>query len=404
MPAECHALSAGADVRGVPEIVERQEISMGRMDELNARINSRMDAMNRRLAERMAALDARLGGSEPSPQTVARAAQKAVPSDVVRTGSASARIKAALPSALPGVPSTCPEQWDMSDAEILQLLSYVSTSPHVTTNSRYSSLVPELAFKVVRDEPAINAFAAIRDGKPSIFFLAGAIRYANLISAAYVASKQAQLRFPDRFSPLPEIVEALGTIIQTEGARLTAEKVCAFAELYNLHCIMYDQVLARKAKTLAAGLVVGIIAHEFGHLALGHLHGESRTLEISRNQEREADCFASSVISSSPFGDYMVLGSILWETLWVWLEKQPGGSIETTHPLASERLANLIHANPTVAAELGFEVPDGTSLLSDMEKGFVLRQASDATPENAKFDWTSGVSCAFGCLGECRGN
>ena len=384
---------------------------MNGMEEMDARLKARMDAMNKRLADRMAALDARLGTAAGG-QTAVKPAQKIVSSPPEACGGASARIKAALPAAIEGLPSSSPAQWDMTDAEVLQLLTYVSAAPHVTTNSQYSSIVPNLALKIVRDDPTINAFAT-RLGEadtpddrktPAIFIFSGAIRYANLISAAYVASQYAQSKAPERFSPLPEIVEALGRIIRAEGTKLTDEKVCAFADSYNLHCIVYDQVLSRKAKTLAAGLMVGIIAHEFGHLALGHLHGVSRTLEISRNQEREADSFASSVISSSPFGDHMVLGSILWELVWVWLENQPGGSIATTHPLASERLASLIHDNPTVAAELGFEVPEGTSLLSDIENAAVRRQASGALPENVKFDWTSGSCCAFGCLGECRGN
>ena len=78
-------------------------------------------------------------------------------------------------------------------------------------------------------------------------------------------------------------------------------------------------------------------------------------LEISRNQEREADSFASSVISSSPFGDYLVFGTILWEAVWVWVERATG-QIASTHPLASERLADLIRANPSVASEIGLSL------------------------------------------------
>lgn len=381
---------------------------MGRIEDIDARLKSRMDAMNKRLADRMAALDARLGDGGTA--TTAAAKSEATPGPRPGLGTAGARIRSALQTAQLGAAVTSdPRQWETTKEELVQLMEYVKSSPHVASNELYSAVAPQLQF-FSEPDPAINARATYTDEKPSIYINVGAILYANLISAAYVGSELAQSRFPQQFSPLSEIVDSLvrsmaewGSQKRIGGFAISAEDACNFAEKYNLHLVMYDQVHSRKAKSLAAGIIVGVLAHEYGHLALGHLHGQSQTLEISRNDERQADLFASSVISSSPFGEYLVLGSILWELVWVCREKV-FGDVATTHPLASERLANLLRDNPTIAANLGYAVPEGTSLLSDVDRASVAGIASSASVENARFDWTSGVSCAFGCLGECRGN
>lgn len=367
---------------------------MNRIDEIDARLKSRMEEMDKRLADRLTALDAKFGQTTDVSQSKP---------NTVELGNAGARIRAAIPVAPTETVKSIPNQWETSKEELLQLMEYVKNSPHVVNNALYAAVAPKLQFFVSSDL-VINAYATIKDGNPTIYILVGAIRYANIVSAAYVASGLAQSKAPEQFSPLPEIIESLARCVEGWGFDISSERACSFAEKFNLHLIMYDQVLVRKAKSLAAGLLIGILAHEYGHLALGHLYGQSQTLEISRNQEREADSFASSVISSSPFGEYIVLGSILWELVWVWQEKSSGGKVATTHPLASERLSDLIRANPTSAAELGFAVPEGTSFLSTAEMAAVGGQASSATAGNVKFDWTSGSSCAFGCLGECRGN
>ena len=116
-----------------------------------------------------------------------------------------------------------------------------------------------------------------------------------------------------------------------------------------------DESVRKKATSLSAGMVIGILGHEVGHHVLGHLDNTgsmAKNSEIKRNQEREADSFANSVISSSPFGEYVFTGTLLWH--YALANKQAErGSVEGTHPLALERLENLIRANPDKAREMG---------------------------------------------------
>ncbi len=315
---------------------------MRSLEEIEAKVNARMKEIN----ERIGMSSQTLAGSPLPESPVARGAMYAG-----TDGSAAEGIRAAV--ALSAVPSSpLPEMWETSANELLQLMQYVCASPHVTSNVKYAETTQKLDFAVKMVDPTINAFARIaQNDVPTITLLGGAVRFANLVSAAYVGASAVRER-KGGGNPLPEITSALGRWCLEKRASFTAEGTCEFAEKYNLHLVMSDSSLARKARSFSAGLLIGVLAHELGHLALGHCHGRRVNLEISRNQEREADSFASSVISSSPFGDYLVFGTILWEAVWVWVEKATGHTA-STHPLSSERLADFIRANPSIAAELG---------------------------------------------------
>lgn len=364
---------------------------MGKLEEIEAR-----------LAAKMAEIDRKLGGEVTPP------AERSIPVGTQGSGnncwetSIGGRIRAVLPDQLKGDLDN-PSLWETTPAELGQLMGYVMSSPHVVGNALYAQIGPRLSFKTV-DDPVINAYATVEGQTPAIYIFNGAIRYANLISAAYVGSALVDDDGTEG-GTLPELISDFARFVAGNGFKIAPKAACTFARSHGLNLVMGDPALSRRATSFAAGLLVGILAHEYGHLALGHLYGSSVTLEISRNQEREADSFASSVISSSPFGDYMVMGAILWELAWVWQEKHdPRGTVATTHPLASERLTDLINANPSAASQLGLSFTDGSVTLSKADMVAIGRKASGATSDNVKYDWTSGVICAWGCLGECHGN
>ncbi|MBR0055698.1 MAG: hypothetical protein IJP66_00055 [Kiritimatiellae bacterium] len=330
---------------------------MGRLEEIEARLSGRIAEIDSKIATRMADIDNRVGGGAANPGATPTAQQAPIaqqaPPPQAQTSAASipGGTRAVLPDHLKG-DFDSPALWETTPAELAQLMGYVTSSPHVVGNALYAQIAPRLSFKVDSD-PTVNAYATISAQTPEIHMYAGAIRYANIVSAAYVSSALSDAAA----SALPGLISAFARFMADNRFQITPEAACAFAAAHGLNQIMGDPALSRRATSFAAGLIVGILAHEYGHLALGHLYGRSATLEISRNQEREADSFASSVISSSPFGDYMVMGSILWELAWVWQEKSnPGGAVATTHPLASERLENLLRANPSAAAQLGLKI------------------------------------------------
>lgn len=239
-------------------------------------------------------------------------------------------------------------------AELNQLCEYVRNSPNVKENLAYSKIMSSVEFFYKGDDDAVNAYAALRKlDKTSdkltrvIVFLGGAARFGRVASLAVGAElsgdKGAAKRFVDALSS-----KDLGKFDDKMAMRLARDAglVSAFG----------NEGVVTKAKSVSAGLVLGIVAHEAGHQVLNHTLDTSKTvnLEISRNQEREADSFASSVIASSPFGEYILAGTLFWH--YALAMQQGDEAVATTHPLSKERFENFVRANSELAATMGITI------------------------------------------------
>lgn len=297
------------------------------MDEIDRKIGGKLDEADRKVRRG-------LGEDEPA------AAPK--PSGGIRLG--------ALKRPAQGVPELSPGLAP-APGELEQLAAYVFHSPHVQNNAHYSEVAAQVRFNPDLDDPTVNAYAGIGEGAPQIWLLGGAVRVSRLLAAAASADRLISAACPTQY--LKATIRTMGAHLLANGAKVAPEDAQKIVGDCGLSKVLNDDATARRARSLAAGLDIGIIAHELGHHALGHTVGRAVNLEVSRNQEREADSFASSVISSSPFGEYLVTGTILWELVWVWCEKAAGRSEATTHPLSKERLMDFIRANASTATELG---------------------------------------------------
>jgi len=151
-----------------------------------------------------------------------------------------------------------------------------------------------------------------------------------------------------------EVMQAMGREIVAQGGQLDRETASRIYLQTGLAGLGDDDELQRRARSYGAAMVITVIAHELGHIALGHtLATGEATEEISRNQEREADSFAASVATASPFSDYTVAGGIFWWMILTWVAAASGNPRATTHPHARERLMDFIRANQAQAEALG---------------------------------------------------
>ena len=148
--------------------------------------------------------------------------------------------------------------------------------------------------------------------------------------------------------------------------RLSAENADSFAERAGL-VRMYDNAAVREeAKCIASGMILAALAHEVGHLTLGHLYGPrygEQNPEISRNGERQADLFASSVISASPFGQYMFEGALLSHLVCAALDGAEESYSSRTHPYSRERLVNFMQQNKAKLSALKLAAEDIISMI-----------------------------------------
>ena len=240
-----------------------------------------------------------------------------------------------------------------SEAEMEQLYRYVVTAPFVAENLQYSERLKGIPFVYIATNDVVNAAAGRRlvkkDGKKGLVFhtvfYGGAARYARLVGLA------AALQDAGHKDMLKRFVAAMP---RSFCARCGEEDCVSFIVENGLAAAVADKQIRLKAISYSSGTIVSVLAHESGHHALGHLlsFSEKTNLEIDRNQEREADSFASSVISASPFGEYIFAGTLFWH--YAVAVQADGASDEgSNHPLSRERFENFVRANAEKAAALG---------------------------------------------------
>ena len=241
-----------------------------------------------------------------------------------------------------------------SVAELNQICEIVRNSPNVRENAAYSKIMSAVEFFYQKDNNAVNAYASIRRPEKEsdkavrvIVFFGGAARFGRVASLAVGAELCGDVGAARCF------VEALKPSDLSDFSEKTALRLVGDS---GLAAALADNKVVAKARSVAAGLMLGIIAHEAGHQALCHTLNTAETvnLEISRNQEREADSFASSVIASSPFGEYILAGTLFWH--YAMAMQQGDEAVAKTHPLSKERFENFVRANEELASSMGISV------------------------------------------------
>lgn len=233
--------------------------------------------------------------------------------------------------------------------EVWQWWEYVRNSMHVRLNPAYSNYAAGTEFIYAHDENTINAFAGQTDNKKKPFqivFFGGAMRFSRLASLAVAVDVCGRPGVASRFA---KSIDMEGQMSMRVAIETMSD--CGLDEMLSLPGVR------SKAQAISSGMIVGILAHEMGHVCLGHILGPSyydSNQEIARNHEREADSFASSITAACPFGEYIYEGTLFWHYV---LAKQEGNqAVASTHPLSRERLANMIRANPSKASMLGISM------------------------------------------------
>lgn len=252
----------------------------------------------------------------------------------------------------PGVFSLC-----TYDNEIGQIFALVRHSPFVQENALYCDRAgaTTLFFDEACDE--VNAFATdapfpdVPETPPFVVVDGGLCNASKFVALALAASIEHKNR-----NHLLQCIQWFGAKTRENGCFMAIDAEQGYKDL-RLEFLLTEEV-QRKARSYFAAMILHVSAHELGHICLGHTLGRAVNLEVSRNQEREADSFASSVLSTTPYSDYNCHGaSVLW-MVWTWLEEGnfPFLQEATTHPLSRERLIRLISDNASQLAATGITV------------------------------------------------
>ena len=234
----------------------------------------------------------------------------------------------------------------------------------ISSNERYKDCANRVYLDIEEDDDLVNAFAAqISDqARPYLqkaFSDVNWNAYDHLLIITggmlrWITVMAAICEYMDRTR---KIGEAKKMLIWAAD-RLT--RSCAgtdfverFADQFGLQC---DGRREEVCRIYAIAMLVGIFGHELGHMCLGHC-GQTAQHEqnsVSRNNERTADMFASSIAQSLANGFAGAVGAVFVDISFLWMDgkrnKLYGGkqSEFATHPMSRERVEMFIDSFNTV--------------------------------------------------------
>lgn len=213
-------------------------------------------------------------------------------------------------------------------------------SPYIEGNRDYKKKARATEITLKNDDD-INAYAQSLGGsKSSIKVLTGLCNIAIPLAFALAAFKLD--------NDINDLTHACNII--ADNSNFPIEKVNS--TLIKLGYDVKNTYINEEARSYFTGMMLAVVAHELGHICLSHCIRDDGSFETSRNDERSADLFAQSIISSTPFGGYLILSSLFIEILFTWMNKNNTGPA-TTHPHSRERVMNTLNSHEQYLNEIG---------------------------------------------------
>lgn len=258
--------------------------------------------------------------------------------------------------------------------EIESIFSAVKSSPHIRGNTSYNETASKIELIYWPDSLVVNASAASKsdedngedngeDESEELVRQTSSSRQIKTPVVNYHLGWDYMMRcvsisvascIDDRTNKLisaSELAHALQKCSQSMGDGEFIESELDY--FYEQACSLSSRGLAR-ARDITRSINTEAIAHEIGHIVLHHLDTEhllNETYEISRNQERQADDFASNVLGSMSYREHVFLGHAVSSMFFCWLEETMKPGQVTTHPHSRERLENALRGNSQAAKE-----------------------------------------------------
>jgi len=246
------------------------------------------------------------------------------------------------------------------------LLQKVASNPIITEIDGHREDAARIRLLPLWEDMTVNAFArwGLDKGQPTpeIGFYGG-LHVANRllaagVSAADLSPDQTEWKFP----LLEMIQQSLDTIRAsvTQGFKLTPVSAYAVLENFLPHVVALEGDVHR-GEEIAEKMDFCVLAHEVGHIV--HRHGlmppHLKTPDVKRNNEREADAKAYSILTPLLGQEYYFFGYVL--SMLNFIARFPGkqGEESDSHPAIRQRLQTLLEQR---AASRGFENRFGISL------------------------------------------
>lgn len=268
------------------------------------------------------------------------------------------------------------QYFDPTEEELLPLFEHTRRVDVVTSNPVYAEALSSTRFRYLADNYKINADSlsvyidvtsnelSKADSETTLRAKQDPERYQGPINLVRVFggevrfSKIVALAFAAEENGANGVVKSLIKAMELRHFQnMDDENTAHLIQDVNLLYMFADEKVLDTANKISAGMLIGTIGHEAGHIALGHTRGPGygeQPNAVSKNQERQADAFASAIIATSPYAEYILKGVLINYHILA-LKKIGGGD---THPYPEERFKNFVMQNKELAASLGITVDE----------------------------------------------
>ena len=233
------------------------------------------------------------------------------------------------------------------------LLEKIKLSDHV--HDKFPATADNALFAYLPDDDLVTADASIVSDEGGathgrIRLYGGLVRMARTMGAVLCAGLPSRNREP---AAVLAFLEALGSGIRTAGGKFSTDAMLDLLDQFETDPECFTDLSRRaRAETVANAIVTAALAHEFGHLAKGHLNGTDANHIVTQIEEKEADLFASTIAASSPEGPHVFMGQVFVMTIFSFIDDGSGSGLRT-HPVPRDRVFEAIRNNPDYAAKAG---------------------------------------------------
>ena len=237
---------------------------------------------------------------------------------------------------------------ETTQREIQYIFDMVRNSSYVATNMEYKSKGDKTEITCDHDNNVINAYASSQNYPNHDIHIFAGLSYSSKLMGLALANF-VENRNDESLETLRQACDYIGEIIMNNEGEFTAMNVYAGMELLDF---AITPVITAEANSYWFGSILSVVGHELGHICLSHTVRGDWSNSVSRNDERQADLFAHSVVSTTPFSKYNVLSTLFTEVVFAWLHKNHNGPA-TTHPHSIERVMNTINSHEELLSGYG---------------------------------------------------
>ena len=288
--------------------------------------------------------------------------------------------KQLIPSDDPRVQKAVRDYFSPSKEEQELLLMQITHSRHV--REKFAAEAAATRFEYLAGDGLVNADSSMgRDADGNEFgrirLYGGLVRMSRVMGAVLCCGK----------TPIAEDGDAslaflfdMGTTLRESGNQFTVEAVKGIVDRHGVDVTQFASPVKRSmAEKLANAIVEAVLAHEFGHIAKGHLKGRDVNTSVTQMEEKEADLFASTIAASVPEGAEVFAGQVLSMLVFSFIDDGTGERLRT-HPVPRERILEAIRNNPEMSRAAGISEESIREFFEELDK----QKQQGAEAEGAK--------------------